>query len=203
MDDRQGILLHPSLGREHAFSLDMKLPLLQTSPRRCRGQKHRADRVPETQRAYEGFHALHAHESDFQIRSYSRSPVIRLHLSLQSAKHPLPRSAPLGLCSLCVDARGSGLQVCLIRVISISIHARDRLLSERTFSSGHVAKKQYRPPEYHSSILSVYASARAECGRCPPTVSSFRPACFALQNESILRRCFGGIPGLTQSRSAS
>ena len=68
----------------------------------CRRRKRRANRGPEAQRAYERFQAEYAHPSDS-----SQFQKIGRHPPLYRAKHPLQRSVPLGLCSLCVDARGS------------------------------------------------------------------------------------------------
>ena len=56
--------------------------------------------------------------------------------SLQRAKHPLQRSAPLGLCPLCVDARGSGLQI-QSHSRHFALHSCPRpIISERAFISG-------------------------------------------------------------------
>ena len=118
--------------------LDMKLYPHQASPRRCRRRKHRADRDPEPQRAYERFHALYAHQSDFQILSHSQAPwssattcrcsvrstlfsALRLSASVPSALTPAAAASKSGL----------------IRVISLSIHVHARLFSERALSPGH------------------------------------------------------------------
>ena len=117
--------------------LDMKLYPPQASPRRCRRHKHRADRDPEPQRAYERFHALYAHQSDFQILSHSQAPwssATTCRCSVRSTLFSalrLSASVPSALTPAAAASKSS-----LIRVISLSIHVHARLFSERAFISG-------------------------------------------------------------------